>query len=129
MMEPCADSCSKPAPGTVQSSPEMMRAAENLACLLTDLPEFQNYLCAARAVHADPAVSKIVAAMNGYGVYEDVEPGAYQDLNQRLEALPAMRAYRQAEQNVRDIFAAVEQVISEAAGVSFAEYARPSACG
>ncbi len=129
MMENCENACCKPATGTVQASPTMTRAAESLAYLLTDLPEFQNYLRASRTVHADVEVNKILAAMNGYGEYEDVEPGAYQDLNRRLEALPAMQAYRQAEQNARDIFAVVEQAISEAVGVSFAEHARPSACG
>ncbi len=105
----------------------MIRAAETLACLLVDVPEFQNYVRLERAVHLDQDVVTILARLNGYDE-EVTEVSAFKVLEEQLEALPVMCEYRQMELAAREVFSAVEEAISRAAGVAFAEHARSSAC-
>ena len=128
-MDSCANTCARNTPGAYRVTPEVTQAAETLACLLTDVPEFQEYLRLARVVRLDGEVNRILQRINGYGFDGVPDDGNADKLATELESLPVMRAFRQAEQTTQEIFSAVEATISGAAGVSFAEHARPSACG
>ena len=46
-----------------------------------------------------------------------------------VEALPAVQEYRQAEAATRRLFQVVDALISQEAGVAFAENAQRSGCG
>jgi cell fate (sporulation/competence/biofilm development) regulator YmcA (YheA/YmcA/DUF963 family) len=105
------------------------QAAETLACLLTDMPEFQDFLRLTRTVRLDEEVNAIVAQMNGYAGEAEAGQDDEGGLEDRLESLPVIREYRQAEEAARKIIRAVEEAISKSAGVPFAEHARPKACG
>jgi len=113
----------------VQTAPRVIEAAEALACLLTGTTELQEFVRVARTVQTDPEVREIMGLIHGY--YDvDAEPGdSFEELEERLESLPLIRKYHAAEQSVREILTAVDQVISEAAGVSFALNAQASGCG
>lgn len=131
-MDGCGSSCGSDCQKTsLVEAPEVIAAAEKLACLLTDLPAFQELVCQARAVRLDEDVVKILNQMNGQGDptlgYD--EAVSTEALEGRLETLPAVKQYRAAEQTARQIFGAVEAAISGAAGLAFAEHAKPSACG
>ncbi len=130
-MESCASTCQRLAPGEApEVAAEVVEAAESLACLLTDRAEFQNFLRLARAVRLDQDVAEILSQMNEYPAPGgDGSAAPDEALEDRLEALPVVRGYRAAEQSARATFTAVEQAISAAAGVAFAENAKASACG
>lgn len=123
--------------GSCQNTPVFTRddhisaLAEKLAYLLVDLPEFQNYLRLARAVRMDADVRAIIDQINRYP-YAVNQPKeemvSIEALNQRLESMPVVQAYRSAENAVREYFQAVNAVISSAAGIDFAANAR-SGCG
>jgi len=103
-------------------------AAENLACLLIDTAEFQNYIRLARAVNLDPVVSELVEKLHvlqmSYFISTDSEGHTIEDLTQSIENLPVMQDYRKAESAVQEMFYSVDQIISQEAGVDFAANAR-----
>lgn len=117
----------------------VVRAAEALAQLLASTAEFQTFVEAARAVRVDPQVEMLSNRLNGLEM--DYDPGwdaaedaaaqeaAYEDLENQIENLPVVRNYRRAESSARAVFSMVDKCISEAAGVVFAENAKPAACG
>ena len=102
-------------------------AAERLAGLLVDTPEFQNFLRLARAINLDQEVRELDRVIHSQEMYFDPDPAdgpSLEALEAQLEALPLVRAYRQAEQTLSALFSAVNEVVSQAAGVAFAENAR-----
>ena len=127
-MDVCSTTCQRKV--TVTMDDRVMEAAERLACLLTKTSTFQNYVQMSQQLRQDNEVSEIVHKLNGYG-YEasmaETEPATA--LQTRLESLPAIRSYRQSEQDTREIFHAVNETISAAAGLPFAKNAHPSADG
>ncbi len=125
-MDSCANTCQRMAP--VDPESPIVTAAEKLACQLIDVPEFQAFVRLEREVRLDPDASEILAHMNGYGdpCGENLSAEGW---GERLEDLPVMKSFRGAEAQVRDLLRAVEQIIGEAAGVPFAENAKPQACG
>lgn len=127
-MDGYINTCTRATPRDTRATPEMIRAAETLACMLLDAAEFQNYVRLERAMHLDEDVMTILARLNGYDEEEVTEASNFKALEDQLEALPVVREYRQAELAARAIFSAVEEAIIGAAGVAFAEHARPSAC-
>lgn len=103
----------------------LQQTSDALACLLTDLPEFQNYLRLDRAVRLDAEVSSLRDQLSSAML-----PLQEQDaLEKQLDALPLLQEYRRSQQAVREIFAAVDAVISQSAGLSFAENARSAGFG
>ncbi len=137
-MENCASTCSI-SRTAVQMPERVVRAAEALAQLLASTAEFQTFVEAARAVRVDPQVEMLSNRLNGLEM--DYDPGwdaaedaaaqeaAYEDLENQIENLPVVRNYRRAETSARAVFSMVDDCISEAAGVVFAENAKPAACG
>ncbi len=134
-----SNSCSRA--GTAEAvavSTGVVEAAEALACLLADTEELQNFVRQSRAVRLDGEVNAFLRLMNGNPEAElDAEldadlpqPASVEvaaTLEERLERLPVVQEYRQAERAARGVFAAVEEAISGAAGFAFAEHARSCA--
>lgn len=115
---------------------EVSQAVRSLAAALKAAPEFQAMLQAARAVQTDDTVQGLLQQIRVQqsGLYWGQSDRAHQsrplrELQVELEAQPAVRAYRQAEPEARDLFRAVDAAISAAAGVDFAANARRSCCG
>jgi cell fate (sporulation/competence/biofilm development) regulator YlbF (YheA/YmcA/DUF963 family) len=116
---------SRPAAGLADS--RIQAASRRLADALEGSNEYQAYLCAAQAVAQDPEVSRLVAAIRERrGGYSQDGAG---DLQSRLEALPVMAVYNRSLRELSRLLESVDQVVSSAAGVGFAEYARPSGHG
>lgn len=103
-------------------------AADHLGSLLFDTPEFQTYLVRLRAARHDTAALTLQAQIREMQYAYDPDQPALDDLLAQYEALPAVRALREAEQAVRRLFAAVDGLVSAAAQVPFALYAR-AGCG
>lgn len=122
-----SSTCQKTA---VVESAELEEAAGRLAFLLADEPVFQNFIHLAHQVRHDGEVVALVNTINEQAYAANPftgEGGDTQELEERLEAMPIVREYRAAEVAVRALFRAVDQAISSAAGVAFAENAR--SCG
>lgn len=106
------------------------RAAGDLADLLAAAPAYREFLRLAREVSADPEVTRLVGRIRDlHADYNQLAQESRAGLQAELEALPVMRDYRRAEEAANALFRAVEQVISSAAGIHFAEHARPAGCG
>ena len=112
------------------------QAARELGELLLHTPEYQAFLKALKAVNNNPAVQKISAEMRSHrnalrwspknaGEYET----ALTRLETELETMPVIQDYRLAEEAVCRMFAEVDTIISQAAGVPFAANAKRSGCG
>lgn len=117
-----------------QTGPELSsgidQSADQLATLLAQTPEFQELVRMSRLVNQDPDVRRLSMALNDQQT-GNVNPGSatFDALMAELEALPLVQTYRQVEAAVRELFQAVDQVISEGAGMAFAPNALHSACG
>ncbi len=111
------------------TDPRVMEAAEKLACLLTETRELQEFVRLARNIQTDPEIKEILGRMNGFYDVDGDENESYANLEERLDSLPLMKEYNGAEQTIRDMFNAVDRLVSEASGLPFAMNAQPAACG
>ncbi len=126
----------QPVSATAQpQTADPFQAARALGALLAQLPEYQAFLEAIRAVNNDATVQKLSSQMRAcqsaiqWG--RDVVQNAaeMERLQAELESLPLVQAYRRAEEAARAIFLAVDEIISREAGVDFAANAKRSCCG
>lgn len=126
----------QPVPKTTEPpTVDIFQAARVLGDLLSRTPEYAAFLEALTAVNADPTVQKLSAQLRAcqsaiqWG--RDVVQNAaeMERLEAELESLPLVQSYRQAEAAVRELFLAVDELISREAGVDFAANARRSCCG
>ena len=125
----CCSSTSA-APTALEYAPEIDHSADELALLLAQTPEYQEYIRLAQLIHLDPDVKRIsMEIRNRQMFYVDAEDKSVEALQAELETLPAVQAYRKVEAALKDLFHSVDQVISAAAGVEFAPNALPRACG
>lgn len=124
----------------VTTNPELKtsadQAARELGELLLHTPEYQAFLKALNAANNNPAVQKISAEMRSHQNAMQWSPkdageheAALTRLETEIEMLPVIQDYRLAEKAVCRIFAEVDQIISQVAGVPFAANARRSGCG
>lgn len=123
-----------PAPAMVKTDPR--QAAQALGVLLRQMPEYETFLKALKAVNSDRTVQKLGAEMRSHqkalqwGLDNDGQHATeLSRLEQEMEGLPVVQDYRLAENTVSMIFTQVDSVISQAAGVPFAANAKRSGCG
>jgi cell fate (sporulation/competence/biofilm development) regulator YlbF (YheA/YmcA/DUF963 family) len=115
---------------------QVSQRAQTLGALLRETVEFRAFLQASQGIEENALVQKLLEQIESHrsalqwGLGDTAEHrAALRKLQAQLEALPSVQAYRQAERVVRDLFRAVDALISEAAGVDFAVNARRSCCG
>jgi cell fate (sporulation/competence/biofilm development) regulator YlbF (YheA/YmcA/DUF963 family) len=112
------------------------QAARELGELLLHTPEYQAFLKALNAANINPAVQKISAEMRSHqdalrwslkntGEHE----AELARLETEFETLTVIQDYRLTEEAVCRMFAEVDLIISQAAGVPFAANAKRSGCG
>jgi len=125
------DSTLKIATNTVENASNIHQTAKRLANLLHQSDEFQELMRLGSLVHLDPEISSVLQQIRyqqtHYG--KDEEDVSIDTLEAQLLKLPSYQAYLKAENNARVLFKNVDKVISEAAGVSFAENAKRQGCG
>lgn len=115
---------------------DALQAARALGALLKETPEYRAFLEALKAVNSDPTVQKLAAEMRSHQTAlqwgRDADGQHAAELT-RLELEmgdhPAVQQYRQAEQEVSALFRAVDEIVSQEAGVAFAFNAQRSGCG
>lgn len=120
----CSSGCGSAA--ALEPGARTCAAAERLACLLVETEIFQSFARHSRAVQVDGEVSEIMQELRLASFGSPADTAA---LRERFEALPAVQEYRQAEAAVRALFQAVDGAVSAGAGLTFAENAKPGACG
>ena len=115
------DCCSSTSPETtLDYAPEIDRYSEQLANLLAQTPEYQEFVLQTQSIDLDPEVKRVSKEIrNRQMVYAEGMGKTIVTLQAELESLPAVRAYRTAESAVKDLFHSVDQVISTAAGITF----------
>lgn len=115
---------------TLEFASEIDSSAGQLAALLAQAPEYQEFIRLAQLINLDPDVRRISGEIRNHQTfYADSVGKPVEVLQAELEALPAVQVYRKAEAAVRALFHAVDEVISAAAGVEFAPNAVQSGCG
>ena len=106
-------------------------AVINLARLMDDSPEYQHFKQLTQKIYSDPAASPLLRQLqmlqSAYFRPDD-DQAANQTLAE-LQALPVMKEYYAAEEQVKMLFGAVDGIISQAAGLPFAENAVASGFG
>lgn len=123
-------------PATQPQTVDVLGTARVLGELLSQAPEYRAFLEALKTVNNDLTIQKLSAEIrahqtalqwgsdaNGQSADEIVR------IKLEMEDLPAMKAYRQAEREVSALFRAVDEIISQEAGVAFAVNAQRSGCG
>lgn len=122
-----------PAPATVKVDPRQV--AQALGALLRQTPEYEAFLKALKAVNGDLTVQRLGAQMRSHqnalrwGRDDDGQHAAeLERLELEMEALPLVKAYRQAETEVQRLFRAVDEIVSQEAGVAFAANAKRGGC-
>jgi cell fate (sporulation/competence/biofilm development) regulator YlbF (YheA/YmcA/DUF963 family) len=113
-----------------------VQAARALGKVLSDIPEYQAFLKALQEVNNNAEVQRLSVKIREHNIALQWGKGdllehqaATETLQAELESLPSLRAYRQAEEAITRLFHAVDEVISQAAGVPFAANAKRSGCG
>lgn len=99
---------------------------------LDEMPICRDFIQAMGLASHDPEVQRLLRA-----IYEAQEARfsarksgpTLAQLQTELEALPLVVSLRQAERGMRELLTAVDDIISQAAGVPFAANAKRSCCG
>jgi cell fate (sporulation/competence/biofilm development) regulator YlbF (YheA/YmcA/DUF963 family) len=122
-----------PIPAPVTADPH--QTARTLGSLLRQTPEYEAFLIALQAVNNDLTVQKLGAQMRAHQNAlqwgrDDIGQHAaeLERLEMEIESLLLVKEYRQAETKLQLLFRAVDEIISQEAGVAFAANAKRSGC-
>lgn len=112
-------------PSDVKKPPDLEKSVDRLADLLAETSEVRELIRAAVDLKSDPDLIRISLGIKDLKAAEgDNKQPMLETLLCEREALPAVQQFRQAETVVRELFTNVDEVISAAAGLKFAENAR-----
>jgi cell fate (sporulation/competence/biofilm development) regulator YlbF (YheA/YmcA/DUF963 family) len=83
------------APTTLEYSPEIDQTADQLASLMAQAPEYQEFIRLAQLINLDPDVRRILMEIRNHQIfYTDAKENSIEALQSELETLPAVQAYR-----------------------------------
>jgi cell fate (sporulation/competence/biofilm development) regulator YlbF (YheA/YmcA/DUF963 family) len=99
-----------------------------LVSLIKEQPAYGHFFDAYRAMQADVEAQNLLAELRARQ-YQGFDEASYHQLLQRFYSRPTVKAYQAAEEALYDLLQAVDDLISEAAGIDFAANARRSCCG
>ena len=100
-------------------------AAGRLARLLKASPEYQLFMQLSQDIYADPQASALIRRlqMTQSSYFRADDDQAVNQILAELHELPIMKEYDAAEEQVKLLFDAVDGIISQDAGLPFAENA------
>ncbi|MCE1252488.1 MAG: YlbF family regulator [Anaerolineae bacterium] len=126
----CGDSCGGGC-GPESFNEEVDQAAENLAVLIEQSAEYQEFVRMAQTVNADEDVKRLILEIRSSQMVDGSVDGAgrLDQLQVELEALPVVQTYRRAEGTVKEMLQQVDAIVSQSSGISFAMNARVNSCG
>jgi cell fate (sporulation/competence/biofilm development) regulator YlbF (YheA/YmcA/DUF963 family) len=120
-------------PTSVKTDP--LLAAQTLGNILRQTPEYEAFLKALKAVNTDSTIQQLSAELRAHRTAlkwgRDPDGQHTTELTRlelELEDLPAVKEYHRVEEEVSLLFRAVDEIISQAAGVAFAVNAQRSGC-
>jgi cell fate (sporulation/competence/biofilm development) regulator YlbF (YheA/YmcA/DUF963 family) len=109
------------------SDQRLVQSLESLADAIEGSDEFQAFVCLAQQVNEDEAVADTLEQIRlRHANYSQSQNG---ELVVALENLPVMRAYRQAETDLRALCAEVDHLVSAEAGMTYSLTVRPQGHG
>jgi len=122
-----------PVPRALATDPR--QAAQALGRLLYQTPDRGVFLEALNALNGDLTVKRLGAQLRSHqsalqwGRDEDGQHAPeLARLEREMQTLPVVQEYRQAEAGVRQLFCAVDEIVSQEAGVAFAVNAKRGGC-
>jgi len=110
------------------------QAQTQLADLLTRQPAFTGWKTAYLQLKADQEAQDLLQTVRDLQsklrfFWSSEAETEFHQLVEQLNQRPSVIAYNQAEQDLRHLMQAVDAVISQTAGVDFADNAKKSCCG
>ncbi len=124
-----------PPPAPAVTKVDTQQAAQALGKLLRQTSEYKAFWKALKAVNSDLTVQKLGeqlrAHKNSLRWSQDSDGQHAVELarlEREIEDLPNVQEYRQAEAQARQLFYAVDEIISQEAGMTFAVNAKRSGC-
>lgn len=112
-----------------------LEAAKTLGNLLTDTPEYKVFIAVLKAINSDLTIQKLSVDMRAHQTAlhwgrdpDDQHAAELTRLELEMEDQPLVKAYREAATDVSALFRAVDEIVSQEAGVDFAVNARRSGC-
>lgn len=112
------------------------QAATALAESIRTAPEFQSFIAAIEHVHQDKNFQRLNAQTQARQrvLQWGFQPSGDQmkelkQLEEEIESLAVVQESHQIEQEIRTLLRAVDEIISQEMGLSFAENAQRSSCG
>jgi cell fate (sporulation/competence/biofilm development) regulator YlbF (YheA/YmcA/DUF963 family) len=113
-----------------EANAEATEAAKLLGGLLRQTPEHEAYSNSLKAMTDDSGVARVTReARSHWSAYQlggdgGQRAGEMMRLELELEDNPLVRACRLAEQDVRELLRAVDEIVSQEAGIEFAANAQ-----
>ena len=116
---------------TSQSAIDVQQAAKQLAALLKQSKEFQEFVSLGNSVNLDAEIGQLIQEIRYYQYHynENNNRAKVEKLLARLESNPLYKAYQEAEEAVCYIFQSTNDAISAIAGINYAQLARREGCG
>lgn len=122
-----------PSPSQVKLDPS--EAARTLSELLSQTPEYRAFLDALKALNTNLTIQKLSTEMRTHQTalkWERASDGRHVSeltrLELEMEDHPVVKTYRQTELEISALLRAVDEIISNEAGVAFAVNAQRSGC-
>jgi cell fate (sporulation/competence/biofilm development) regulator YlbF (YheA/YmcA/DUF963 family) len=118
---------------TINNDP--FQAAQGLANVLSETPEYRGFLAACKAFHNDVIVQKLSTEMHSHqtalhwGRDPDGQHAAeLARIELQIQEMPVFKEYREREKEVSVLFQTVDKIISQESGLDFAVNAQHTGC-
>lgn len=118
------------------SKTDALLAAQSLGALLRQAQEYETFLSALKTLNSDLTIQKMAAEIRSHQTAlkwsredESQHVAELTRLQLEMEDQPIAKEYHRAEEEVSALFHAVDEIISNEAGVAFAANAQRSGCG
>lgn len=112
----------------VFAASDIIQPLHQLAAQLKAHPAYAQFFNAYRAMQADSEAQNLLAELRAQQ-YQGMPEAEYHRLLQQFYSRPSVKTYQVAEEELHDLVVAIDEIISEAAGIPFAANAKRSCCG
>lgn len=112
----------------VFAASDIIQPLHQLAAHFKAHPAYTRFFDAYRAMQADAEAQNLLGQLRA-AQYQGLDEAQYHRLLHQFYVRPSVKVYQVAEEELRDLVVALDQTISEAAGIAFAANAKRSCCG
>ena len=112
----------------VFAASDIIQPLHQLAAHLKGHPAYTRFFDAHRAMQSDAEAQNLLGQLRTTQ-YQGLAEDQYHQMLHQFYARPSVKAYQVAEEELHDLVVALDETISEAAGIAFAANAKRSCCG